>query len=220
MSVYDRPSLLKKILFAAWGMVTLILVFSVMLLINELVRQGHNPMELPTEVPRPASVSSIEKSTESREVTLYFASADGSKLEPETRLVAFGEATVENCRAVLEALVRGSMNNKPRILPPSVSVRALYLLRGGELVVDFADDLQMADSTSALSESLLVYGIVNSVSQPGVRGSDNQIVRSVRFLVGGEEPSGRFPGHVDFSQPFAPQPAWIQQADRRASANG
>ncbi len=222
----DRErSLGRRIFLAAWAMATCILAFCVMLLVYELFEQRNAPPVLPKrDTAATPSAVQLDNLAATKEVTLYFASADGTRLAPEPARIEFGALTVENCRHALEALARGPQSGLTPILPPALKpeslLRGLYLLDNGELVLDLSMDLEreFRRIKSASLESLMVYGIVNTLTQASLRGAAEgqtpaQAVPSkVRFLVEGSPPRESFPGHLDMAAAIAPDPGWIAGA--------
>ncbi len=209
MANTNQMSFTRKVLLALWAMATLILLFSVVLLTSELIRLGHNPLTLPEVLPDPiASVAPSEPSTEARDVTLYFATADARLLSGESRSLSHSESTVENCRAALDALIEGPLPPLHALIPKAVDVRGMWLLDSGELVVDFTYPLQEARK-SVSEEALLVYSVVDTLAQPTLQGSDKKQVRSVRLLIGGLPPTNLYPAHLDLSGALTPDSQWI-----------
>jgi len=225
MNEADRRGILKKLGVAVWALFTLVLVFCVVLLTREIVQEGGNPFESfqapaagPAETPAPARENTMGAA---QNVPLYFASADGRILIPETCRLDIGDSTVENCRQALQKLIAGPHNPLTPVLPPSVKVRALYLLPEGELVVDFSGEIlseQMRFKSASL-EALMAYAVVNTLTQPGLQAKQDPPVRSVRFLFEGAPPQEAFPAHVDLDAPLAPDPRWIESA-QEAAAHG
>jgi hypothetical protein len=144
-------------------------------------------------------------------VTLYFADTEGKSLAPDLGRIAITDSTVENCRNALDALLKGPRDGLTPILPPPAAIRGVYLLEDGELVVDCSMDLEteLKRIRSASLESLLVYGVVNTLTQPAVQGAKDVRVTKVRFLIEGSSPRETFPSHLDMSNPIAPDPGWI-----------
>jgi hypothetical protein len=151
------------------------------------------------------------------EVLLYFADEDGRLLVPETRRIEYRDSTVENCRQVLEAVIEGSREGLAPVVSEATRVRALYLLDGGELVVDLSRELELGQPKSASSEALMIYGIVNALTQPALRSPSEKDagVRRVRFLFEGSPPHESFPAHLDLGQPVGPDHRWILPGEDR-----
>ena len=123
----------------------------------------------------------------------------------------FSDSTQENCRAALALLIAGPEKNNTPIFPPQVQLRALYLPDNGELVLDFSRDLIASGARfkSASFESLLVYGVVNTLCQPALQAKGGATVRQVRFLFEGAPPQEGFPAHIDLGGPIRPDETWL-----------
>jgi len=213
MNAARRRSLLARVLFAAWGMLTLVLLFCVILLVFEMVRKGQDPLASlreppPNELPQPAEVSDA---VDTREIALYFASSDGYMLAAERYRIEHSAHTVDNCRQALEALIRGPEGALTPILPRATKVKGLYLLDDGELVINFSIELELEHRKlkSTSLEALMIYGIVNTLTQPALKGDQEAGVTTVRFLIGDAVPRESFPAHIDVSAPIAPDPRWV-----------
>ncbi|NUM56201.1 MAG: GerMN domain-containing protein [Candidatus Hydrogenedentes bacterium] len=206
----QRPTFFRKAGLAAWALFTLILLFCVLLLANELLKSGKNPLDLSAieeeqggDEPGPVAVSQLGNAY------IYAVSGDGAMLVPELRSIPLGEFTVENCRAALDELKKPTQGgtNLP-VLPVSAECNAMYLLSGGELVVDFSTSLQLGVPRSAGAEAILVYGVVNTLTQQSLKGGKSDAVKTVRFLIDGAVPRETFPAHLDLSRPVAPDAQW------------
>jgi len=221
MDSNQRRAFFRNALLAAWAMVTLVLFFCVILLANEMIKRGYNPVETAT-IQKPASggeqVDALP--TESRQVPIYFASPSGL-LQAELRPIAFSDYTVDNCRAALEALIKGPpQEGLQEVLAKDTKFNALYLLSDGELVIDFSLQNQvLAAAKSVSAEALTVYGIVNTLTQGALKGKDGVAVKSVRFLVGGSTPPENVSMHIDLSKPILPDERWILRGAERQAGN-
>jgi len=214
-----RTRLVRRLLLAAWGMVTVTLFFCVVLLVGVLVRDEAaapapaKPLAAASDALPPA----MDEHGSTREVTLYFADASGRRLAPETRRLEYSErSTTENCHQALDALIRGPRDVLRPVVPPGAAVRGLYLRQDGELVVDFSINLE-ADSVrlkSAAFESLMLYGIVNTLSDPALKGSAEPAVARVRILIDGSAPRDTFPAHLDASVPFTADRQWLEPMEQ------
>ncbi|MFP4500661.1 MAG: GerMN domain-containing protein [Candidatus Hydrogenedentota bacterium] len=219
MSEEYRGRIVRNILLSVWALLTLVLLFALLLLANEMVREGRDPLMLlrgdaataktdgeAASRPRPAA------SRGSREVNLYFARKDGLGLTTEARRIDVTASTAENCRAALEELGKGPSRVSAPIFPAETTVRALYLLQDGELVIDFSRDLHAdtAQENSVSLEALMVYGIVNTLTQQELGGEDEPPVRRVRFLIEGAAPREGYPAHLDLSKAFVANRDWAQ----------
>ncbi len=225
MSPVDRSNILKKLLLALWGMATLVLIFCVVLLVNEIRTRGQQPWDAVWQeagkFPVPANPESQSPATRAREVMLYFANANAQALSPERHSVEFSDSTVENCRQVLKRLIAGPREALTPVLPATTRIRAIYLRDDGELVVDFSRELvsEHVRLKSASLEALLVYGVVHTLAQPALQLHADRKIERVRFLFEGASPPESFPAHLDLSEPIAPDPAW-NEAAREGPAHG
>lgn len=209
-----RKRLWRGFLLSVWGMFTLVLLFTVIFLVSEMVTQGQDPVGvLRPAAQAPAAQPARPRATMlgTREVILYFVRQDGRGLAPEERRVNVTPSTVENCRRALKLLSDGPSRGLMAILPSEPAVRALYLLEDGELVIDFSGDIQpdSGQERSATMEAFLIYSVVNTLTQAELRGDDGAEVRRVRFLIDGSPPQENFPAHFDLSSPIAPDMAWV-----------
>jgi hypothetical protein len=209
-----RVEIYRRIFFAAWGLATVVLVFIVALLVFVLLRQEHAPV-MPNAQADPVAPPQDEaqfETSSTKEVDLFFADKQGLRLAPEKAPIEFTEFTTENCRRAVEALIRGPQGDLDPVISPETRIRGLYLMPDGELVIDFTLDLalQFKKTASASFESLMIYGIVNTVAQQAVKGSREPAVTKVRLLMEGL-PRESFPVHADISEPFTPDPAWASR---------
>jgi spore germination protein GerM len=221
-----QTDVIRKLFLSIWAMVTLILLFSVYLLANEMIRQGQDPLgiikaETAAETPTGPAPPPTPTTSGQREVQLYFASEEGAALMPERRRLVLTESTAENCRVAINELIAGPRDLRTAVLPAAAKLRAIYLLDNGELVVDLSRELlaEHAKFKSATLEGLMFYAIVDTVAQKSLMGEDGKTVQRVRFLIEGLPPQEAFPAHLDLSQPLAPDRRWVAaQADTAPDA--
>ena len=217
MSAQFRQNALRTFFLAVWAMVTLILFAMVILLVREIAGSGRDPLgalSLAEDggAAEPVRVASDRTSTTgSRVAQLFFAGAESSSLVTEEQQLNVTGSTVENCRNALQALIKGPRAGGAPILPPTAKVKALYLLPHGEMVINFSRELQeeYARRSSAVTEALLVQGVVHTVTQPALQNTQDPKVRKVRFLVEDAPPTDAFPAHIDLSEPVAPDAQWL-----------
>ncbi|MCC6153366.1 MAG: GerMN domain-containing protein [Candidatus Hydrogenedentes bacterium] len=212
----QNPSFFRKAGLAAWAMFTLILVFCVLLLASELMKSGRSPLDLSQVSEKENAVIAQGPSSSSQltNIPIYVVSADGAALVQESRNIPFGENTVDNCRAALDELKKPSQNiGCTPVLPPIAEYNALFLMQGGELVIDFKLTWQNAVPKSASGEAMMVYGVVNTLTQRELKGANSEQVRTVRFLFEGRAPENLFPVHLDLANPITPDPQWIRKVE-------
>ena len=197
-------------------MFTLILLFCVLLLANELMKSGKSPLDLSKIAEKENAVVAQGPTSTSQltNIPIYVISADGAALVHEGRSIPFGEYTVDNCRAALDEMTKPSQNvGCTPVLPQIAEYNALFLMPGGELVIDFKLTWQNAVPKSASAESLMIYGVVNTLTQAALKGANSEQVKSVRFLFEGQAPTDLFPVHLDLSRPITPDPQWIRKVE-------
>lgn len=217
MSNRFRRNATRSFFMSLWAAVTLILLIMVVLLVREIADNGRNPIEAFSieqgETAAPSTIPAPDRtlSTGARAVQLFFASQDGRFLVPEPRSLPLTESTLENCRVALDALIKGPGQGGTPILPPLVTVKAIYLLPQGELVINFSRELQSeyARLSSATVESLFAQGVAHTVAQAALQNSLDPKVRKVRILVEDAPPTEAFPAHIDLSEPIAPEAQWL-----------
>jgi spore germination protein GerM len=216
MNAKDRSTVFRNLMLSMWGLLTLVLLFSVFLLVNEMVKAGRDPLSALRSAPEPAASETVPRMSETglgtREITLCFASSDGWVLVPQRYNIEYTDSTVENCRTALHALIAGPRDVLSPILPSNVKVRALYLLDEGELVVDLSREIIATHTRfkSASLEALMVYGIVNTLTQAALQVSSDPAVRQLRFLFEGAPPPDSFPGHIDLNEAVRPDMRWVE----------
>lgn len=223
MNAKNRTAILKSLILSLWGLLTLVLLFSVFLLVNEMMKSGRNPLAGIRNIPEVTAQESMPRPAGdglgTREITLYFASSDAWVLVPQRFNIEYTDSTIENCRAALNALIAGPRDVLSPVLPPSLKVRALYLLKEGELVVDLSREIIVTHTRfkSASLEALMAFGIVNTLTQSALQVSPDPPIRQVRFLFEGAPPPDSFPGHIDLSDPIRPDMRWVESVmDRPA----
>lgn len=215
MNAAERQQFFQRALLIAWGMMTLVLVFCIVFLVAQMISQGKSPLDLAilegAGIPQDDS-SDIDAGVRSVDVTLYFAASDGRRLMPETRRLDYDTSLIQNCRKVLAALVDGPRDILHPIMSRSTKVRGVYLLDGGELVVDFSRELELDHPRSASAELLFVYGVVNTLTQDALAQYSRESIKKVRFVFEGSPPTDSFPSHIDLSDPVWPDPQWLAPA--------
>jgi len=217
MSRGQNPDSVRQLFMALWGLGTLILLFVVILLVGNMMKSGQDPFDAirPKESAATAPAPTAPRAVASlgqRAVTLYFADAEGKALVAEEHAIDFSDSTQENCRRALDLLIKGPKDSTHAVVfPAQVPLRALFLQENGELVLDFSHELISAGARlkSASFESLLVYSVVNTLTQPALQPKGGLAVRQVRFLFEGTAPQEGFPAHLDLSAPVRPDAGWI-----------
>lgn len=212
MKEAERTRFFKRALLVLWATATLILLFSLILIVQDLMKQGYNPLPAPPGSPEKSNTPQPASASVNRNVSLYFADANALGLVREVRELRLGPFTQDNCRTIVEALIEGPRSTElTRVLPRTAKVRNVFLLDNGELVIDFSREIQTDTSRpkSANAESLMVFSIASTLAQPSTQGENDKPVRAVRLLFEGSPFPATFPEHLDFSQPFTPDPSWL-----------
>lgn len=209
----DRSrDVLKTALYTVWAMATLVLLFIVVFLVKQMVDQGLDPLAVTVEAQQQDEATPIASGRTVREVNLYFARTDSFALAPEQRRLDLSTSLEENCFEALRALVEGPRTDLAPVMADDVSIRSVYRVGDGEIVIDFSRGLEVGHPKSAAAEMLFVRAIVATMSQAELRGTDEDRVRSVRFLFEGSPPQDSFPTHVDLSEPVTFDSAWLSPA--------
>ncbi len=213
MHAEPQHTLLKKGLYTAWAFVTLILVFTLVLMIIELA-QSRNEVAAgnPPNVSRQSAPVGNVATPLAPEVDLYFTHTDMVLLVPEPRRLELTDSTVENCKLAMEALIQGPLKHLLPTMPSATRIRGMFLLDNGELVVDFSRELAAGQIKSTSTEWLWVQSVAHTMTQNSLVGSDGTRVRSVRFLFEGAPPQSSFPEHIDASAPIIPTQSAISSA--------
>ena len=210
----------KSALMALWAMGTLVLFFCVVLLVYQMVQQGDDPLGFAAAEERIATGAANEDvpTVTAQEIRLYYADTQRFRIAPESRRIEHTSSTVENCRRALAALIEGpSSQNADELAPvisPQTIIRGVYLVEGGELVIDveLSRDLGSVTATSAAEELLMAQCVVATLTQPRLRGSEDAAVRKVRFLFAGDAPQDTYPSHIDLSEPVEYDPDWVSSS--------
>lgn len=160
-------------------------------------QQNTDVVSIPeTTDPNHASTPTPENATsgEMKEVTLYFADAEGQGLKAVTASVPKVEGIA---KAVINQLIAGPEPNSGLLatIPTGTTLRDMNIKDDGTCIVDFSKELTENHSGGVLGEELTVYSIVNTLTQfPSVQ--------EVQIRVDGQE-INTIAGHIDVSQAMA-----------------
>lgn len=135
--------------------------------------------------------------------TLYFPSLSEGKVLPESRSITWAQADVDRVRQVVLALAEGSHQGYGRVIPPSTTVRAVFLAEDGTVYLDLSNDILSDFEPGIQSETLAIYSIVNSITM------NIPSVKRVQFLIQGQEVE-TLDGHADLTAAFTPDPTRIK----------
>ena len=89
--------------------------------------------------------------------TLYFVSEDGMSLVGVQREVAFGETVLEQAKQIVTAQLAAGPAPLVSAIPPSTTLRAIYLTERGDAFVDLSATARTAHTGGALDELFTVY---------------------------------------------------------------
>jgi hypothetical protein len=156
-----------------------------------------------TEAPQPPSSAVETPAEKSREVILYFASADGQALVAETRDIAECQQDEDCLRDLVRALIAGSQGALAAILPAQVVLNDISV-EGSLVNVDFSQELISAHPGGTQSELLTIYGLADTLAV------NFPHLRQMRVLVDGT-PVATLKGHVDLRQPINPDFSLVEE---------
>lgn len=176
-----------------WGGLVVV-VFSVGLAIG-LFRSPEAP-----EQP-PALVESTVQA--SRDIVLYFATADGQTLVAESRRVNDCQAEEDCLRETLQQLIAGSQEGFVPVIPSSVIVRGVSV-DGSLLSIDFSQEIISAHPGGTQSELLTIYALADTMTV------NFPHIKQLQILVEGA-PAETLKGHVDLRQPINPDFSLVEE---------
>ncbi|NLN93846.1 MAG: GerMN domain-containing protein [Candidatus Hydrogenedens sp.] len=214
----ERKNIFKQLGLILWAFATLVLCFLVFFLARHMLSQGQNPMNLLNEEQEEFQQQEFSDegiATEGpRDIVLYFAPEAGLVLQEEGVEIDTAMTTAENCKIALHRLIAGPQTpSLIPIMPPDTRIRAVYLRDDEELIIDISSEILFSEKVprSLEMESLMFYGITNSMSLPQLQGQDGKRVSRVRFLFDGLAPQENFPLNFDLTAPLYPDPRWIAE---------
>ena len=135
--------------------------------------------------------------------TLYFVSEDGMSLVGVQREVAFGETVLEQAKQIVTAQLAAGPAPLVSAIPPSTTLRAIYLTERGDAFVDLSATARTAHTGGALDELFTVYSIVNALT------TNLPAVKRVQILIEGKEVD-TLAGHVDLRHPLEKNLKWVR----------
>ena len=135
--------------------------------------------------------------------TLYFVSEDGMSLVGVQREVAFGETVLEQAKQIVTAQLAAGPAPLVSAIPPSTTLRAIYLTERGDAFVDLSATARTAHTGGALDELFTVYSIVNALT------TNLPAVKRVQILIEGKEVD-TLAGHVDLRHPLLKNLKWVR----------
>lgn len=136
--------------------------------------------------------------------TLHYVAADGLRLAAAERDVVYAEATSEQARHIVEALLEPPPEGLSSAIPPGTALRGLFVGGRGDAYVDFTGNLRTNHPGGSASEILTIYAIVSALTV------NLPAITSVQILVDGHEVD-TLAGHVDLRRPLPNAPQWAEK---------
>ena len=135
--------------------------------------------------------------------TLYYVSEDGMNLVGVQREVQYGETVIDQAREIVIAQLTPAPDPFASALPPSTTLRTLYLTERGDAFVDLSGDARAKHTGGALDELVAVYAIVNALT------TNLPAITRVQILIDGKEVD-TLAGHVDLRHPLQKNLKWVK----------
>jgi germination protein M len=152
-----------------------------------------------TSAPASTTATTVRKIT----ATLYFVSEDGLNLVAVQREVPFGESVLDQAREIVNAQLAAAPEPLASAIPPSTTLRSLYLTDKGDAFVDLSVEARTKHTGGTLDELFTVYAIVNALT------TNLPAVARVQILVDGKEVD-TLAGHVDLRHPLQKSLKWVR----------
>jgi hypothetical protein len=155
--------------------------------------------------PAPAAAAPAAAPAAARKITatLYFVSEDGLSLVGVQREVPFGETVLDQAREIVNAQLAVAPAPLASAIPPTTTLRALYLTDRGDAFVDLSIEARTKHTGGALDELFTVYAIVNALT------TNLPAVTRVQLLIDGKEVD-TLAGHVDLRHPLLKNLKWVR----------
>ena len=134
---------------------------------------------------------------------LFYVAESGLKLTSVEQDVPYGEGTVEQAKAIINAQIGPPAPPLVSAVPAGTTLRALFVTASGEAFVDLSPELMTAHPGGSLNELLTLYTIVHALT------TNLPLVTAVQVLVDGKE-RDTLAGHVDLRRPLVKNPAWVE----------
>jgi spore germination protein GerM len=134
---------------------------------------------------------------------LFYVADDGTQLTSVERDVPFGEGTIEQAKAIINAQIAPPAEPLVSPVPAGTKLRALFVTPNGEAYLDLSGELADAHPGGSLNELLTVYALVDvlTVNLPAIS--------AVQVLIDGKEVE-TLAGHVDLRRPLVQNLRWVQ----------
>ena len=134
---------------------------------------------------------------------LFYVADDGTQLTGVERDVTYGEDTIEQAKAIINAQIAPATEPLVSPVPAGTTLRALFVTPKGEAYVDLSRELAEAHPGGSLNELLTVYALVDALTV------NLPAISTVQVLIDGKEVE-TLAGHVDLRRPLAKNLRWVQ----------
>jgi len=138
-----------------------------------------------------------EPESASWQADIFFSDTDTASLVAEKRTLPRTDGPEQRARQLMAELLRGPSGAAVRTTPETAVLRSVVIGSDGTARVDFSAALAGDHPGGSASEMLTVYSIVNTLA---LNVDD---IKKVQILIEGR-PADTIAGHMDCSQPFAP----------------
>jgi len=102
-----------------------------------------------------------------RNVTLYFANQEATKVVPETRTISVPSnvSVTGFIKTIVNELIKGPRNSElRRTIPAEAAVRSVTV-KGTTAYIDFTSEMHSKHTGGAAGESMTIYSIVNTLTE-------------------------------------------------------
>ncbi|MGE3840179.1 MAG: GerMN domain-containing protein, partial [Vicinamibacterales bacterium] len=160
-----------------------------------------------SDVPPTTTAQSAPTVTERKiRARLFYVTEDGTQLAGLEREVPFAEGAENQARAILEEQFKPAPVPFANALPPTTTVRAVFLTDRQEAYVDLSGDAATQHTGGSLDELFSVYSVVNALTV------NLPAIERVQILVDGKEVDS-LAGHVDLRRPLPRNLTWVAAGD-------
>jgi len=138
-----------------------------------------------------------------RNITLYFANQDATKVVPETRTISVPSniSVAGYLKMIVNELIKGPRNSElRRTIPTEAAVRSVTV-KGDTAFIDFSSEMHSKHAGGAAGEAMTIHSIVATLTE-----LDN--IDQVQITVEGKPLSIE---HVVMDKPWSRDPDMIQQ---------
>lgn len=137
---------------------------------------------------------------------LFYVADDGTRLAGVERDVAYGESSIEQAKAIVEAQIGATAEPLVSPVPAGTKLRALFVTPQGEAYVDLSGELRSSHPGGSLTEMLTIYSIVDALTV------NLPAITTVQVLIDGKEVD-TLAGHVDLRRPLIKNLTWVEQTE-------